>query len=222
LTEAKKGQAELRKALADKEAELAAARKEVVQERRRSADTNHIREKLRIAQSDVKSLQRRHGILRTDLEEAHSKEKQMTRAFEVMKTEMDQIRERWEQVQAWLVSEVERTNEENTRLKQAMTVQNAELDKVRQEREVAIRRHRQAQAKLSIVKLELTVAKDDVQKARIGRDEQMKENDRLRKELGKKAFSAQANLKRTVEKFREQTNVAIQAATATALQSWAE
>jgi hypothetical protein len=70
--------------------------------------------------------------------------------------------------------------------------------------------------------LELTVAKDDVQKARTGRDEQMKENDHLRNELGKKAFSAQANLKRIVEKFRDQTNVVIQAATAMALQSWAE
>jgi chromosome segregation ATPase len=75
LMEAEKGQVELRKALADKEAELAAARKEVAQERRRSADTDHLRGKLRIAQSDIKSLQRRHGILRTDLEEAHSKEK---------------------------------------------------------------------------------------------------------------------------------------------------
>jgi hypothetical protein len=174
------------------------------------------------AQFDVKSLQRCHGILRTDLEEAHSKEKQMTRAFEVMKIEMDQIREWWQQVQARLVSKVERTSEENTGLKQAITVRNAELDKVRQEREATIRRHRQAQAELGIVKLKLMVAKDDVQKARTGREEQMKENDRLRKELGKKAFSAQANLKRIVEKFREQTNVAIQVATATTLQSWAE
>jgi hypothetical protein len=146
----------------------------------------------------------------------------MTRAFEVMKTEMDQIRERWKQVQARLVSEVERTNEENTGLKQAMTVRNAELDKVRQEREAAIRRHRQVQAEMSIVQMELSVAKSDVEKARTSRDAQLKENDRLRNELGKKAFSAQANLKRIVEKFREQTNVAMQAAMAMALQSWAE
>jgi hypothetical protein len=222
LTEAEKGQAEIRKALAKKEAELAAARKEVVKERKRSADTDHLREELRVSQADVKCLKRCHGILRGDLDEAHSKEKQMTRAFEVMKTTIDQIRERWKQVQARLVSEVERTNEENTGLKQAMTVRNAELDKVRQEQEVAICRHRQAQAELGIVKLELTVAKDDVQKARAGRDEPMKENNRLRNELGKKAFSAQANLKRIVEKFQEQTNVMIQAATATVLQSWAE
>jgi hypothetical protein len=50
----------------------------------------------------------------------------------------------------------------------------------------------------------------------------LKESDRLRKELGKKAFLAQANLKRIVEKFREQTNVAIQAAMAMAFQTWVE
>jgi hypothetical protein len=78
------------------------------------------------------------------------------------------------------------------------------------------------QAKLGILKLELSVAKDDVQKARTSRDEQIRESDRLRNEHGKKAFSAQANLKRIMEKFWEQTNVAIQAATAKAFQTWAE
>jgi hypothetical protein len=55
----------------------------------RSADTNHLREKLRTAEVDIRSLQCRHGILRTDLEEARSKEKQMEKAFDVMKTDMD-------------------------------------------------------------------------------------------------------------------------------------
>jgi hypothetical protein len=50
----------------------------------------------------------------------------------------------------------------------------------------------------------------------------MKDNDRLRKELEKKAFSAQANLKHIIERFREQTRVAIEMATTTTLQSWAE
>jgi hypothetical protein len=50
----------------------------------------------------------------------------------------------------------------------------------------------------------------------------LKENDRLQKELGNRAFTAQANLKRIVERFRAQTTVAIQAATVTALQTWAE
>jgi multidrug resistance efflux pump len=57
------------------------------------ADTDHLREELRVAQADVKSLKRRHGILRADLEEAHSKEKQMTGAFEVMKADLDKTRE---------------------------------------------------------------------------------------------------------------------------------
>jgi hypothetical protein len=41
-------------------------------------------------------------------------------------------------------------------------------------------------------------------------------------EPGKKSFLAQANLKRIVKKFREQTNAAIQVATATALQGLSE
>jgi hypothetical protein len=49
LTDAEKGQVELRKALAAKEAELQAAQAEVVEERRRRADTDHLREELRVA-----------------------------------------------------------------------------------------------------------------------------------------------------------------------------
>jgi hypothetical protein len=63
LTEAEKGQVELRKALAEKEAELVAAHKELAEERRRDADTNHLRGKLRTAEADIRSLQRRNGIL---------------------------------------------------------------------------------------------------------------------------------------------------------------
>jgi hypothetical protein len=70
LTDAEKGQAELRKALATKEAELAAAQVEVVEQRRRCADTDHLQEELRVVEADVKSLKRRHGILRADIEEA--------------------------------------------------------------------------------------------------------------------------------------------------------
>jgi chromosome segregation ATPase len=222
LTEAEKGQVELRKALADKEAELVVAHKEVAEERRRGADTNHLRGKLRTIEAEIRSLQRRHGILRSDLEEARSKEKQMEKAFDSMKADMDQLRKRWEQVQARLVAEVERTNAENTRLHQVISDQQAELDRERKEREAAERRHRQKQAELGLAQLELAVAKEDVRMARAGRDDMLKENDRLRKELGNRAFTAQANLKRIVERFRTQTTVAIQAAMATALQSWAE
>jgi chromosome segregation ATPase len=127
----------------------------------------------------------------------------MEKAFDGMKTDMDQLRKRWEQVQSRLVAEVERTNTENARLHQVMSDQQAELDKVRKERESAERRHRQSQAELGLAQLELTVAKDDVQKARASRDATVKENDRLRGKLENRAFSTQANLKCIVERFRE-------------------
>jgi chromosome segregation ATPase len=165
LTEAEKGQVELQKALAAKEAELVAAHKEVAEERRRGADTNHLRGKLRTAEADIMSLQRRHGMLPSDLEEAGSKEKQMEKALDGMKTDMEQLRKRWEQVQAPLAAEVERTNAENARLHQAMSDQQAELDKERKEREVAERRHRQRQAELGFAQLELAVAKEDIRMA---------------------------------------------------------
>jgi hypothetical protein len=65
------------------------------------------------------------------------------------------------------------------------------------------------------------VAKDDLQKARTSWDAQAKESDCLQNKLGKRAFLAQANLKRIMEKFREQTKVAIQGAMATTFQTWA-
>jgi hypothetical protein len=82
-----------------------------------------------------------------------------------------------------------------------MASRNAETDKLKQERDAAMRRHRQAQAELGTLGLELSVAKEDLQKAHNSRDKQLKESDRLRNELGKKALLAQANLKRIVKKF---------------------
>jgi hypothetical protein len=98
LTEAEKGQAELRKALAAKEAELVAVHQEAAEERRRGTDTNHVRGRLRTAKEDIRSLQRRNGILRSDITEARSKEKQMEATIAGMKTDMEQLRKRWEQV----------------------------------------------------------------------------------------------------------------------------
>jgi chromosome segregation ATPase len=125
-------------------------------------------------------------------------------------------------VQSRLVAEVERTNEENARLTQAMSTHREEMEKARKDRETAERRHRQGQAELSIAQLELTVAKEDVRTARVSRDAIMKDTDRLRKEIEKKAFAAQANIKKIIERFREQTRVAIETATTSTLQSWVE
>jgi hypothetical protein len=110
LTEAERGQAELRRALAAKEAELVAVRQEVAEERRKGTDTNYLRGKLRNAEADIRSLQRRNGILRSDVTEARSKEKIMEATIADMKTDMERL------VQSRLVAEVERTNEENAGL----------------------------------------------------------------------------------------------------------
>jgi FtsZ-binding cell division protein ZapB len=85
----------------------------------------------------------------------------MSDAFEVMNAE----REKWKRVQTSLVAEVERTNEDNGRLKQAMSSRNAETDKLKQERDAAVRRHRQAQEELGPLRLELSVAVNDLKKA---------------------------------------------------------
>jgi hypothetical protein len=70
--------------------------------------------------------------------------------------------------------------------------------------------------------LELTVTIADLHKARSNGNTQQREIDRFTDELGKKTFLAQANLKKIVEKFREQTNAVIQISTAMALQNWSE
>jgi transcriptional regulator len=54
LTEAEKGQGELRRALAAKEAELGAVQREAAEERRRSTDTNYLHGKLRNAEADIR------------------------------------------------------------------------------------------------------------------------------------------------------------------------
>jgi predicted nuclease with TOPRIM domain len=75
LTNAEKGQVELRQALVAKEAELAATRAELEDERRQWAGTDQLREELRKALDDVKSLRRRNGVLRKDVDEARYNEK---------------------------------------------------------------------------------------------------------------------------------------------------
>jgi hypothetical protein len=70
--------------------------------------------------------------------------------------------------------------------------------------------------------LELSVAVEYLKKARANQEAQQRDIDGLMGELGKTSVMARANLKRIMEKFREQTNAAIHVATATALQGWTE
>jgi predicted nucleic acid-binding Zn-ribbon protein len=122
---------------------------------------------------------------------------------------MEQSKAMWARTQTHLVAEVERTTEENNRLKMAMASLNAETGKLKQERDAAVRRHRQVLEELGPLRLELTVTVADLQKTRSNVNTQQREIDRLTDELEKKTFLAQANLKKIVEKFREQTNAAI-------------
>jgi hypothetical protein len=146
----------------------------------------------------------------------------MSTTFEMLTTEQQKNKETWKRIQTRLVADVESTTEENGRLKQVVDSLNAETKKLRQERDTAVRRHQQAQEDLGPLKIELSVAIGDWKNAMTIQGMQQKEIDRLTGELGKKSFLAQANLKKIVEKFREQTNAAIQLATATALREWSE
>jgi chromosome segregation ATPase len=96
------------------------------------------------------------------------------------------------------------------------------MEKLAQEKDAVVRHHRQAQEELGPLRMELSVATKDLEKARATRNAQQREIDRLWGELEKKTDMVQANLRQIVEKCREQTNAAIQVARATTLLGWAE
>jgi predicted nucleic acid-binding Zn-ribbon protein len=142
LSEAEKGQAELRKALEAKDAELAKVRAELDVKRRKRTDVDRFREELREVQADVKSLQRENGVLRGDVDIARLNEKCMSDAFEMLNAEMQKSKDTWKRIQSRLVADVERAYEENVRLSQSMASRNAETEKLKQERDATVRRYR--------------------------------------------------------------------------------
>jgi chromosome segregation ATPase len=200
-----------------KDAELAKVRAELENERMKRTEVNKLREEVREAQADVKSLRRQNGVLKDDLDASWQNEKRMSDAFEMLNAEMKKSKDTWKRIQTRLVSDVERAHEDNGKLAQALAHRNAEMEKLAQERDAAVRRHRQAQEELGPLRLDLSVAAKDLKKVRANQDSQQREIDRLIGELGKKTELVQGNLKWIVEKFREQTNAAIQVATATTL-----
>jgi chromosome segregation ATPase len=191
-------------------------------ERRALTNTEQLRCELREAQAEVKSLRQRIEVLRGDVDEAWRNEQRMSTAFELLTAEQQKRKETWKRIQTRFVADIESTTEENGRLKQAVDSLNAETKKLKQEWDTAVRRHRQAQEELGPLQMELSVAVGDLKNARQIQGTHQKEVDRLTGELRKKTFLAQGNLKKIVEKFREQTNAAIQVATATTLQEWSE
>jgi cell division protein FtsB len=90
----------------------------------------------------------------------------MSTAFELLTAERQKSKETWKCIQTRLVADVESTTEENGRLKQAVDSLNAETKKLKQERDTAVRRHRQAQEELGPLRMELSVAVGDLKNAR--------------------------------------------------------
>jgi hypothetical protein len=78
LSEAEEGQTELRKALEAKDMELSRVRAELTAEWQNRTEVDRLRDGLRRAQADVKSLRRRNGILRSDVDEARQNKKRMS------------------------------------------------------------------------------------------------------------------------------------------------
>jgi hypothetical protein len=148
LSEAEKGQEELRKALKTKDAELAKVRAELEVERRTRTNATQLREELWEAQADVKSLRRRNGVLKDDADTARQNEKRMSEAFEMLNAEMKKSKDMWKRIQSRQVADVEQTTLENGKLTQALENRRAAMEKLAQENDAAVRRHRQAQEEL--------------------------------------------------------------------------
>jgi FtsZ-binding cell division protein ZapB len=83
----------------------------------------------------------------------------MSDAFEVLNAEMQKSKDTWKRFQSRLVADMEGAQEENGRLTQAMASRNAETEKLKQKRDMAVRHHRQVQEQLGPLWLELSVAR---------------------------------------------------------------
>jgi predicted translin family RNA/ssDNA-binding protein len=77
-------------------------------------------------------------------------------------------------------------------------------------REEKVRRAKLFQEKLGPLKMELKVSREVVRKSRAVNASLQKDVDQLRDELGKKAYLAQANLRKLIGKFREKTKAEIE------------
>jgi predicted RNase H-like nuclease (RuvC/YqgF family) len=130
--EVEKGQAELRKALDAKEAELAKVRAEWEVERKKRTDVTKLREELREAQADVKALRRRNGVLRGNVDIARQGERRMLDAFEMLNAEMKKSKDTWKRIQTRMVSDVERAHEDNGKLAQGLENRNVVMEKLAQ------------------------------------------------------------------------------------------
>jgi hypothetical protein len=161
-------------------------------------------------------------MAKADAEEARKETRKISNAFQILQEEQKRRSAEWKPIQTRLTADVESMAAENNRLQQEVGRLTAEATKLHEERDGDVRRALQFQEELGPLKLELTVSHKDVRQARIVNRELQNNVERLHKELGKKVYLAQANLRKLVDKFREKTKAEIEIATAIALQGWFE
>jgi regulator of replication initiation timing len=128
----------------------------------------------------------------------------------------------WKRIKQRLTADVENTASENGRLMQEVRCLTAEAAKLREEKDKVVQRAVQFQEQLELLKRELTVANKSARKTLSMNRELQKDVIRLKEELGKKQYQAQANLRSIVDKFRAKTKAEIELVTATALRTWSE
>jgi predicted nucleic acid-binding Zn-ribbon protein len=107
-------------------------------------------------------------VLKEDVENARQDEKRMSEAFEILNAEMNKSKEMWKRIETHLVADIEQTTLENGKLKQALEKQRTAMEKLTQEKDAAVRRHRQVQEQLGPLRMELSVTTKDLEKARDG------------------------------------------------------
>jgi chromosome segregation ATPase len=222
LTEAEKEQSRLRRAVEERDEELAKVRAELEAERRTHTDAERLRGQLTETHADIKSLKRRLGMAKTDVEQAGIEARKISDAFQILQEEQKRKSAKWKRIQHRLTADVESMTTENGRLKQEVGRLTTETAKLREETEKAVQRALPFQEQLEPLKTELKVANNDARKTRSLNRELQKDVVRLQEELGKKQYQAQANLRCIVDKFREKRKVEIELATATTLHGWSE
>jgi hypothetical protein len=101
----------------------------------------------------------------------------------------------WKQIQLRL------TTMENSRLQQDVERLTTKAIELREEKEHVVQRAQQFQNELGPLKMELKVSMEAVRESRAMNTSLRKDVDWLYDELGKKAYLAQTNLKKLIDKF---------------------
>jgi hypothetical protein len=79
----------------------------------------------------------------------------------MLNEEQQKSKDTWKRIQTRLVADVESTTEENGRFKKVVESLNVETKKLKQERDTAVRRHRQVQEEIGPLKMELSIVAED-------------------------------------------------------------